>query len=167
MMGAVLVPILKDENGSTPADRWDFTERKTLPFHHSIPYKTVLKGGSDCVRFGINKSLVIPGMTLERQEQDWLLDLCRNSSKAELKVKIGRSFNKIPGHEQSGVLYLSMMLDTIINIPPDVAAGLKKKIKNFGEKGLRSMYPRGENVEKCVHELTSICLALDQLKILP
>ena len=72
MMGAVLVPILKDEKGSTPADRWDFTERKNLLFNHSIPYKSVLQWGSDCVRFGINPTPVIPGMTLERQEQDWL-----------------------------------------------------------------------------------------------
>ena len=43
----------------------------------------------------------------------------------------------------------------------------KRKRECFDEKGIQWMYARSKNVETCVHELTSICMALDQLKILP
>ena len=59
------------------------------------------------------------------------------------------------------------MLHIIINITPDVASGLKDRIKLFATKGLRGLYPKGENVERMVLDYTSICDSLDQLGILP
>ena len=55
-----------------------------------------------------------------------------------------------------------MMLDIIINITPDVADGLKTRIKLFGDKGINGLYPKGENVYRLVLDYGSICHSLDQ-----
>ena len=59
------------------------------------------------------------------------------------------------------------MLDTIINITPGDDASLRKRIKTFGEKGVAGIYPKGENIERVVLDLSSICHSLDQLDVLP
>ena len=63
-------------------------------------------------------------------------------------------------------MYLWMMLDIIVNITPDVASGLKDRIKLLVSKGLNRFYPKGENVERLVLDYSSICHSLDQLGIL-
>ena len=60
-------------------------------------------------------------------------------------MKINHKFRKLLVRRQDGIVYLWMMLDIIINITPDVAAGLNTRIKLFGEKGLKGLYPKGEN----------------------
>ena len=77
-------------------------------------------------------------------------------------MKINHKFGKLLGYQQAGVVYLWMMLDFIINITPDVAAGLKTCIKLFGEKGLNGLYPKVENVERLVLDYGSIRHSLDQ-----
>ena len=59
------------------------------------------------------------------------------------------------------------MLDIIVNISNDVAAGLKYRIKTFGQKGLSGMYQHGDNVKRMVLEISSIANTLDQLGVLP
>ena len=59
------------------------------------------------------------------------------------------------------------MLDIIINITPDVAAGLKTCIKLFWEKGLNGLYPKGDNIYRLVLDYGSICHSLDQKGPLP
>ena len=75
----------------------------------------------------------IPKITYERQ----------NSCSPILHMKINHKFSKLLGHRQAGVVYLWMMLDIIINITPDVAAGLKNHIELFGEKGIKGFYLKG------------------------
>ena len=50
---------------------------------------------------------------------------------------------------------------------PDVAAGLKTHSKFFGEKGLKGLYPKGENVDRLVMYYGSICHSLGQQGSLP
>ena len=54
-------------------------------------------------------------------------------------MKINDKFSKLLVHRQAGIVYLWMMLDIIINITPDVAAGLKNRIKLFVDKGLKGL----------------------------
>ena len=82
-------------------------------------------------------------------------------------MKINHKFSKLLGHQQDGVVYLWMMLDIIINITPDVASGLKTRIKLFGDKVLKGLYPKGDNVERLVLDYASIFHSLDQKVSLP
>ena len=82
-----MVPILKDAKGLTLANRCDFLEHKNILINHNIPYETFLQWGKDCLCWGLNPS-PLNELTYERQDQDWLLDLCCNLRRAELKVKI-------------------------------------------------------------------------------
>ena len=59
------------------------------------------------------------------------------------------------------------MLNIIISITPDVAYGLKTRIKLFEEKGLKGLYSKGENFERLVLNYGSICQSLDQQESLP
>ena len=119
------------------------------------------------MRWGINDS-PIANITYERQDQDWILTLARNTtSTVGLNEKVEMTFYKLEGHQQAGVVYFWLMLDTIINITPDVAASLRKRIKAFGEKGVAGIYPKGKNIERVVLDLSSICHSLNQLGVLP
>ena len=82
-------------------------------------------------------------------------------------MKINHKFSKLLGHRQTGVLYLWTILGIIINISPDVAAGLKTRINVFGEKELKGLYPKGENVERLVLYYGSICHNIEQKGSLP
>ena len=64
-------------------------------------------------------------------------------------------------------MYLWTILGIIINISPDVAAGLKTRINVFGEKGLKGLYPKGDNVERLVLYYGSICHNIEQKGSLP
>ena len=63
-------------------------------------------------------------------------------------MHINHKFSKLLVRRQAEVVYLWMMLYIIINITPDVAAGLKTRVKLFGEKGIKGLYPKVENVER-------------------
>ena len=76
-----------------------------------------------------------------------LTTIARNSSTVSLNEKVKRTFNRLEGHQQAGAVYFWLILDTIINITPDVAAGLRKQIKTFGEKDVAGIYPKGKNIE--------------------
>ena len=77
-------------------------------------------------------------------------------------MKINHKFRKFLGHRQARVVYLCMMLDIIINITPDVAAGLKICIKLLGDNGLKGFYPKGVNFDSLVLNYGSICHSLDR-----
>ena len=140
--------------------------KQKLTNHSKITKQAVILSGEHCMRWGVNGS-PIANITYERQDQDWILSLTRNSSTVGLNEKVERTFDKLEGHQQAGVVYFWLMLDTIINITPDVAAGLRKRIKTFGEKGVAGIYPKGENIERVVLNLSSISHSLDQLGLLP
>ena len=72
--------------------------------------------------------------------QDWIYTLSRNSCTAGLNVRIETAWEKLEGHHQAGVVYLWLILDVIINITDDIAAGLKSRINVFDQKGLSRMY---------------------------
>ena len=76
-------------------------------------------------------------------------------------MNINHKFRKLLGHRQAGVVYLWMMLDIIINITPDIAAGLNIHIKLFGENGLKGLYPKGVHFDSLVLNYGSICHSLD------
>ena len=91
--------------------------------------------------WGTNAS-PISGVTHERQDPEWISTMAKNSCSVGLNIKIDKTYSKLEGHQQAGVVYLWLMLDIIVNITPNVAKGLKEQIKLFGEKGLQGMYPR-------------------------
>jgi hypothetical protein len=143
VLRGIMVPTLKVgyATASTPAKRWDFSKSyHILKEHSQVTREQVLLWGSDCMLWGSNAS-PIDGITYERQDQDWIYTLARNSCTAGLNVKIETAWEKLDGHQQAGVVYLWLMLDVIVNITDDVAAGLKSRIKAFGQKGLSGMYP--------------------------
>ena len=59
------------------------------------------------------------------------------------------------------------MLDIVINITHDIAAGLNTRIKLFVEKGLKGLYPKGKNVERLLLDYGSIRHSIDQKGSLP
>ena len=77
-------------------------------------------------------------------------------------MQINHKFRKLLGHRWAGVVYLWMMLDIIINVTPDIAAGLNTHIKLLGDKGIKGLYPKGENVDMLVLDYGSICHILEQ-----
>ena len=85
--------------------------------------------------WGTNPS-PITSINYEGKDQEWILTLGQNSCSPGLNMKAETSFTKLGGHKQAGIVYLWIMLDIIGNIPPDVASGLKDRIKLFGLKGL-------------------------------
>ena len=120
----------------------------------------VLLWGEDCMLWGSRDSQ-IAGVTYERQDQEWICTMAKNSCSVGFNIKIDKTYSKLDGHQQAGVVYLWLMVDVIVNIT-GVAKGLKEHIKLFGQKGLQGMYPMGENVERIVMDYTSICDTLDQ-----
>ena len=87
--------------------------------------------------------------------------MAQNSCSTGVHMNINHKFRKLLGHQQAGVVYLWTMLDIIINITPDVAAGLNIRIKLFGENGLKGLYPKGVNFDSLVLNYGSICHSLD------
>ena len=65
------------------------------------------------------------GITYARQDQDWIQPLTQNSRSTGLRVKVGKTFDKLEGHQQASVTCLWIVLDTISNITLDIAKGLK------------------------------------------
>ena len=158
LTNACLIPDCVNANGATPADRWGFSNRRHVLDHYgSITEADVKLWCEDCLCWPVSE--------YEKQDQNWLLTLARNSCTTELKVKIERRFSKLPGHMQGGVVYIWMMLDTIIHITDDVASALQQKIKEFAAKGLMSY--KGENVESARVELVAICTRLEEKTLLP
>ena len=130
MANAILIPVLKNKYGATPADRWDFTQQKRdlLEEYGSITLEEVLQWTLD--------SLLWSKSQYEEQDQEWLLQLTRNSCTTDLKVKVEEKFEKLEGHHKGGTTYLWLMLHTVIYITDEVANSLKTKIKEFKTGGL-------------------------------
>ena len=161
VLAGIMIPTLLDPAGATPTDRWDFSKRyHVLTEHSQITKEQVLLWGEDCMLWGSNAS-PIADVTYERQDQDLIHTRASNSCSPGLNVKVKKSFSRLEGHQQAGVVYLWLMLHTIINITPDVASGLKDCIKLSATKGLRGLYPKRENVERMVLDYTIICDSLD------
>ena len=93
---------------------------------------------------------------MQTSRQDWIYTLAHNSCTTGLNVKIETVWEKLEGHQQADVVYLWLVFNVIINITDEVTAGLKSRIKTFGQKGLSEMYLRGENVERMVLDISSI-----------
>ena len=72
-------------------------------------------------------------------------------------MKIASVFDKLPDHLQTGVVYIWIMLDIIVNITPDVAKGLKEQLKYIANEGIKGCYPGSENVESLAVDVASIC----------
>ena len=117
--------------------------------------------------WGVNFIECLEDVTIEQQDQEWTLTCAKNLCTNGLKVKVASIFDKIPGHQQTGVVYIWLMLDIIVNITPDVAEGLKEQLKQLGAKGLKGCYPGNENVESLATDVLSICEVLAQKGCLP
>ena len=131
LLEGVMVPVLVEPDGNTPADRWDFDTRYNVLLERSnVSQEQVMFWVEDCMRWGPHPSPT-PKTIYECQYQEWILTLDQNSWSPGLHMKINHKFSKLLGHQQDGVVYLWMMLDIIINTTPDVVASLKNRIKLF------------------------------------
>jgi hypothetical protein len=158
LLNALQVPTLTNATGGKPSLRWDFNSKRFLFDEFGLITKEeILQWSEDCLLWAKDE--------LDRQDQDWLLCLARNSCTTDLKVLIDRAFDKLPAKHQAGCVYWWMMLDAMVKITDDIANGLKNKIKTFAEKGLLSY--KGENVETARIEMTSICFRLSERNMLP
>ena len=101
----------------------------------------------------------------KEQDQEWLLQLTRNSCTTNLKVKVEEKFEKLEGHHEGETTYLWLMLHTVIYITDEVATSLKTKIKEFKTGGLKSY--AGENIKTAKTELVAICTRLAERNMLP
>ena len=157
----LLIPTLdktKCLEANTPAERWDFTERRhILAFYGSIDLDTVKQWSNDCIRW--------PKDDEDKRDQDWILTIARNWCTTELQMRIDRAFNKLPGCHQGGCVYLWMALDAMVRVDQNVAEALQAKLKSFGEKGLHTFV--GENVESARIENLAISTRLDEMNMLP
>ena len=158
LMNALNVPVLKNPTGATPGDRWDFTNRRNLfDLFGKITKEEILQWSEDCLLWCKSEH--------DREDQEWLLELARNSSTFELQVNVDRGFDKLPSKHQGGVVYWWIIFQTIVQINDDIVTGLKNKIKQFAQKGLLGYV--GENVETARTEITAICTRLYERDALP
>ena len=105
LLEGVMVTVLVDPDGYTPADWWDFSKGYNVLLEHSkVSQEQVVLWGEDCMRLSAHPS-PIPRITYERQYQEWILTLAQNSRLPGLHMKINHKLRKLWGHWQAGVLY--------------------------------------------------------------
>ena len=132
---AINVPKLVDQNGLTPANHLDFNERLNAVDDHAMtPWETVLLHAEACMLWGANFIECLKDVAIEQQDQEWTLTTIKNLCTNGHKVNIASIFNKLPGHQHTGVVYIWIMLDIIANVTPDAAKGLKEQLKQLGQK---------------------------------
>lgn len=157
MNNVMLIPTLVDEEGATPADRWDFTKRRHLLDHHgSISMKECTFWTEDCV---------LSGTTLEIEDQEWILTKARNSSTSELRRRVEMKMEKLPAYQQGGVTYLKIMFDIITYVDDNVISALTKYLTKFKDHGLLKI--KGENVSTAKLALLAVCTRLSDSDRLP
>ena len=128
----MLVPTLLNVNATTLSVQWYFIKQHYLLLERSkIIKEQVLLWREDCMRWDTHKSL-ITGVTYKRQDQEWICTIAKHSCFVSLNIKIDKTYSKLDGHQQAGVVYLWLMLDIIVNIIADVAEGLKEQIRPEG-----------------------------------
>ena len=154
MVNAISIPVLKDKTGSTPAERWDFTQprRNLVDSFLVIDEIDVKLWSQDSLMWGKTK--------YERMDQEWLLLLSKNACSTDLAMKINTAFSELPGKYQGGVVYLWMVLNTIVRISDDVVKALQAYLKEFREKGLYKF--QGENVVSACIEIKAISTRLQE-----
>ena len=158
LLNALNVPTLKDINGLTPLERWDFTLRRNLfDLFGTITKEEILMWSSDSLLWCKTES--------DREDQEWLLELARNSCTLELQVNVDRAFDKLPPKHQGGVVYWWLVFQAVVQINDDIVTGLKNKIKQFALKGMLGY--TGENVESARTEIIAICTRLFERNALP
>ena len=109
---AINIPKLVDPNGLTPAECWDFSEfNNVIDDHANITRERALLYAEHCMPWGVNFIECLTNVTIEMQDQEWALTTAKNSCTNGLKVKIASTFDKLPGHQQTGVVYIWLMLD--------------------------------------------------------
>ena len=98
LLEGVMVPVLVDPDGYTPADRWEFDTRyNVLLKHRKFSQEQVELWGKYCMRWGVHPS-PIPKITYERQDQEWILTLDQKSFSPGIHTKINNKFSKLLGH---------------------------------------------------------------------
>ena len=72
--------------------------------HANITRERVLLYAEHCMLWGVNFIECLTNVTIEQQDQEWTLTTAKNSCMNQLKVKIAFTFDKLPGHQQTGVV---------------------------------------------------------------
>lgn len=152
LLNILLIPRLKDATKTKPSDVWDFSHRDNL----LESYGSISRERAELWTKYMYMWSKSP--ELEAQDQEWLLELVRNSTTPQLKVKLARTFEKLDGCCQGGVTYLWLLLNFLVKVNSDVAEGLQEVLKNFKEKGLYKY--RGESVEDARIEIEAVCTHL-------
>ena len=76
--------------------------------------------------------------------------MAKNSYSVGLNIKIDKTYSKLDGHQQAGVVYLWFVLDVIDNTTPGGAKGPKEEIKLFSQDSIQGMHPVGDNMDRMV-----------------
>lgn len=161
MTNITQIPVLRVaeyDPAKTPADRWDFTQRRDL-FDHigSISMKECEFWTEDCLRWAKEK--------FDPQDQQWLKELLSNSCTFELQQVVDERFAALPVKRQGGVTYAKILFDTLYKLDDKVVLALQKRFKMFEEKG-PALY-HGENIRTAKLELVTIATRLDEVNRLP
>ena len=161
MHNCLLVPAWLDENGATPAERWDFNKRAHLFDNFgSITKKQITTWCDDCIRWATDA--VAP---YERQDQEWIGQLLRNSCVPDLVAQVDRDIELEEGSMQGGVVWAWIMLHKVVHISDAVVAALCGRIKDFAATGLKGI--PGENVMTARAEQLTFATRLSEKGRLP
>ena len=157
-----MIPHLLNENATRARDRWDGTKPAINLFRHAkmLSLDQVKQWSADNL---LNNNKKDP--EIER-DLEWLLELVRNSCDEELRFKLDEKFEKLPYSHQSGVVYLKMVFDTLINLASDdVVDSMIAHITKFRDEGML-MFP-GQNVERMKLEIGTYVTRLWEAGRLP
>ena len=158
IINVLLIPKLKNATATTPADRWDFSERVHFLDHHgTVSMETCKLWVNDCVLWDAS--------TFEAEDMDWLLTFAKNSCSTSLRQKVDEKFNKLANEHRGGVTYLKLMYEVMIFVNDSVIVNLQQWIKKFGDKGLM-MFP-GESVQRLRLAAIAVCTRLSEANRLP
>ena len=157
-----MIPPYLDENATRARNRWDGSKPAINLFRHAklVSLGQVKQWSADNL---LSNKKSDPEII---RDLEWLLELVRNSCDKELRFKLDDKFDKLPYAHQSGVVYLKMVFDTLINLASDdVVDSMIDHIKQFKEKGMM-MFP-GQNVEHMKLEMSTYVTRLWEAGKLP
>ena len=158
IINIMMIPLLKDADGTTPNDRWDFSSRTHfLDGHPSIAMKRCELWVSDC--------LLYDNSGFEAEDQEWLLECARNCCSADLRQKVDDDFEKLDVEFRGGITYLKLMFDVLVFVNDHVIVGMQGWLKLLGTKGLRMF--KNESVRDLSIAALAICTQLSEASRLP
>ncbi|KAL7462232.1 hypothetical protein ACHAXS_002621 [Conticribra weissflogii] len=152
MLSTLMIP--SEFNGSAPEaeDRWTGQPICLLDHYGKVSLGVVKQWTADLMEMGTDEEL---------ENQQWILQLAKNSCTIELQRRIDIEFDKLDTKYQGGAVYLKLIFNFLVKMTDSVVTALQRYVKSFATKGLGRY--SGENPGIAQTELVAICTRLDEV----